>query len=69
MSDHTTTWPELAIGLYDRLTDRNARISYQFEQMRVGVPSGTGNEASHADWMIDGTITLSTRTVEDPAAG
>jgi len=29
--DETTTWPDLAIGLYDRLTGRNAEIIYEFE--------------------------------------
>jgi hypothetical protein len=27
---HTKTWPDLAIGLYERLTGRNAEITYEF---------------------------------------
>ena len=41
----TTTWPELAIGLYDQLTSRNSEITYEFENMEVLVPSGTGDDA------------------------
>jgi hypothetical protein len=26
-AEHTTSWPDLAIGLYDRLTGRNAEIT------------------------------------------
>mgnify|MGYP001100723334 CR=1 FL=1 len=62
MSDqHTHTWPDLAIGLYDRLTGRNAEITYQFEKMTVEVPSGTGGDAKHATWKLDGTIKIRTR--------
>lgn len=45
---HTKTWPDLAIGLYDRLTGRNAEITYDFDKMTVEVPSGTGENAEHA---------------------
>ncbi|CDK39809.1 hypothetical protein DM2_1034 [Halorubrum sp. DM2] len=58
--DETTTWPDLAIGLYDRLTGRNAEIHYQFEDMTVEVPSGTGDDAEHAEWRIDGGVRVTT---------
>lgn len=58
---HTRTWPELAIGLYDKLTGRNAEISYHFQNLEVSVPSGTGNEADHALWKINGNLTIHTR--------
>ena len=59
--DETTTWPDLAIGLYDRLTGRNAEIHYQFEDMTVEVPSGTGDDAEHAEWRVDGGVRVTTR--------
>ena len=47
MSDkHTHTWPDLAIGLYDRLTGNNAEIIYEFERMNISVPSGTISPAA-----------------------
>jgi hypothetical protein len=63
MSDtkNTTNWPELAIGLYDRLTGRNAEIAYDFENMQVGVPSGTGSNAERAEWLLNGTLAIRTR--------
>lgn len=63
MSDtaHTKTWPDLAIGLYDRLTGRNAEITYQFDDMHVSVPSGTGPGADHAEWVLTGTLKIRTR--------
>jgi hypothetical protein len=59
--DETTTWPELAIGLYDRLTGRGAEIVYEFEEMEVDVPSATGEDADHARWRLDGTVRITTR--------
>jgi len=59
--DETTTWPDLAIGLYGRLTGRNAEIIYEFEDMSVDVPSGTGDDVEHASWRLDGTVRITTR--------
>lgn len=63
---HTRTWPELAIGLYDRLTGRGAEITYEFDDLKVEVPSGTGERAEHAKWRLDGTIRI--RTTDDGQA-
>ncbi|MEM0965517.1 MAG: hypothetical protein AAGJ81_05155 [Verrucomicrobiota bacterium] len=63
-NEHTTTWPELAIGLYDKLTGRNAEITYEFDQLEVSVPSGTGDSASHAKWKINGTLKIRTKEQE-----
>ncbi len=59
--DHTTNWPDLAIGLYDRLTGRNAEITYEFADLHVKIPSGTGARAEHAEWVLTGTIKIRTR--------
>jgi hypothetical protein len=62
--EQMTTWPDLAMGLYDRLTGRNAVIEYEFEDMHVDVPSGTGADAEHAHWHLDGKLTITTRERE-----
>jgi hypothetical protein len=62
--EDTTTWPDLAIGLYDRLTGRNAEISYNFEEMEVAVPSGVGEDTEHAMWRVNGNVTITTRERE-----
>ncbi|MEM9703010.1 MAG: hypothetical protein AAF907_11275 [Planctomycetota bacterium] len=59
--EHTTTWPDLAIGLYDRLTGRNAEITYDFSDMHIKIPSGTGESAEHAEWVLSGTIKIRTQ--------
>ena len=55
----TTTWPELAIGLYEQLTKRGAEITYAFDQLTVAVPAGAGEDLN-AKWQIDGTLRVST---------
>lgn len=63
MSDHkdTTNWPELAIGLYDRLTGRQAEIAYTFEDFSVDIPSSTAADAEHAHWKMNGMLQIKTR--------
>jgi len=57
----TTTWPDLAIGLYDKLTGRGAEITYEFENFEVMIPSSAGANAEHAMWKVNGTMKLRTR--------
>lgn len=56
-----TTWPELAIDLYDKLTGRGAEISYEFDNFEIGVPNGASNEASTANWKVKGLLKVRTR--------
>ena len=57
----TRTWPDLAIGLYDKLTGRDAEISYSFDDFQLDVPSSASEDAQHARWRINGTLKISTR--------
>ena len=57
----TQNWPELAIGLYDKLTGRDAEISYSFDNFELFIPSSTASDASHAQWKMNGTVRISTR--------
>ena len=66
-TEQTKNWPDLAIGLYDRLTGNNAEITYGFDDMQIQVPSGTGTKAEHAKWVLSGSITISTnKTSQSP---
>jgi len=61
---HTSNWPELAVGLYEKLTEMNAEITYEFENLRVYVPSGVGSEAKHAAWQINGILKIRTKNID-----
>ena len=63
-TEHTQNWPDLAIGLYDRLTGRSAEITYEFEDMHVKIPSGTGPDAEHAEWILTGGLKIRTRDMD-----
>ena len=66
--ESTTTWPELAIGLYDKLTGRDAEISYQFEDFEVDVPSRAGDSSQSARWRMNGTLRVTTRDGVSPSS-
>ena len=57
----TRTWPELAVGLFDQLTERDAEIAYQFDEMQVGIPSAASPDADVARWHLNGTVRVTTR--------
>lgn len=57
----TRNWPELAAGLYDKLTGRDAEITYDFENFELHVPSSTAADAEHAQWKMNGSLRISTR--------
>jgi hypothetical protein len=62
MSDQThTTWPELAIDLYDKLTGRGAEITYEFENLEISVPSSATSGAAYASWKLNGVLKIRTR--------
>ena len=58
----TSTWPELAIGLFDKLTGRGAEITYEFDGFELEVPSSTGSE-ERAHWRMNGILRI--RTSDD----
>ena len=57
----TKNWPELAIGLYDKLTGRDAEISCSFDNFELFIPSSVADDASHARWKMSGTVRVATR--------
>jgi len=53
------TWPDLAIGLYEKLTGKGAVISYEFEDFNLGVPREVGSN-DVTTWKINGKLKIST---------
>jgi hypothetical protein len=60
----TQTWPELAIGLYDKLTGRGAEITYEFDNFELFVPSKAGDGAEYAHWKMNGALRIRTKDGE-----
>jgi hypothetical protein len=65
MSDAPQNWPDLAHGLYERLTGSNAEITYDFQNMEVEIPSKVGDGAQHAKWKLNGVLKIRTQNVGD----
>ena len=63
MSEPTQTWSELITGLYETLSEKKADITYHFEDRKIEVPSGTGQEAEYAIWKLDGKLRVSTKMI------
>ena len=57
----TQSWPDLAIGLYDKLTGRGAEITYQLEGLEISIPSSASPAAEHATWKVSGTVKIRTK--------
>lgn len=53
------TWPDLAAGLFDKLTGRNAAITYNFENFALKVPTKVGSEQK-SEWQMNGKLTITT---------
>lgn len=57
--ENIQSWPDLAIGLYEKLTGKGAVISYEFEDFNLGVPREVGSN-DVTTWKINGKLKIST---------
>ena len=60
-SQDTQNWPDMFVGLYERLTGNNAEISYNFDEFEIDVPSSTSPNSPQAHWKFNGTMRITTR--------
>jgi hypothetical protein len=54
------SWPDFAVGLYDKLTGRGAEITYEFNNFDLYIPSKLGEESDHFHWKINGILNIRT---------
>jgi len=54
------TWPDFAVGIFDKLTGRRAEITYEFDDLNVFIPSKLGEDADHFHWMLSGKLNIRT---------
>ena len=57
-------WIEMAEGLYEFLNRRKTTINYKFTDMNISVPQATGPDSAKAEWIVSGTISISTSEQE-----
>ena len=58
-TNNPQSWPDLAIGLYEKLTGKGAVISYDFDDFTVGVPKEAGSN-DFTSWKLNGKLNIST---------
>ena len=56
----TSSWADLGAALYERLHERDAKITYAFENLEVEVPGGPNQSGISATWKINGAIQICT---------
>jgi hypothetical protein len=57
----TTQWADLMAQLFDRLTGKGARVSYNFENLEIDIPRAVGpqgQDLGSAKWTINGRLTM-----------
>jgi hypothetical protein len=55
----------LAVGLFDKLTGRNAQITYEFDRLEIDVPQEASEDgySRNAHWEINGSLKIRTKAV------
>ncbi len=61
MTKDVLSWPELAEELYDKLTGRNAEITYELHDFEVFVPAHHSEDAQLARWKFNGVLKIRAR--------
>jgi hypothetical protein len=57
----TTQWADLMAQVFDRLTGKGARVTYNFENLEIDIPRAVGPQGQHlgsAKWTINGRLTM-----------
>jgi hypothetical protein len=61
MTKDVMSWTELAEELYDKLTGRNAEITYEFHDLEIFVPAHHSEDAPLARWKFNGVVKIRAR--------
>ena len=56
-----TTWPDVAVILFDLLSGRKAEVTWEFERMEIHVPITTGDDTEYAIWRLNGILKVRAR--------
>jgi len=67
-SKDKSSWADLGMALYERLHERNAVITYEFDNLEVAVPAGPDKPQSSASWKINGALQIRTTPPEGDAS-
>lgn len=61
----SSQWPDLMAQLFDRLTGKGTKITYEFHDLEINIPRATGpqgQELGSAKWTVNGRIVITAET-------
>ena len=58
-----TTWPDVAVTLFDLLSGRKAEVTWEFERMEIHVQITTGINTEYTVWIINCVLKVGVREV------
>ncbi len=54
------TWPDFAVGLYEKLSGRGSKITYELQDMEIFVPAKLG-DTDHFQWKLNSVVSISSQ--------
>ena len=57
----SSQWPDLMAQLFDRLTGKGTKITYEFQDLVIDIPRATGpqgQDLGSAKWTVNGKIVI-----------
>ena len=64
----SSSWADLGVALYERLHERSAVITYEFDNLEVSVPAGPEQPQSSANWKVNGGLQIRTTPPDGDAS-
>jgi hypothetical protein len=61
----SSQWPDLMAQLFDRLTGKGTKITYEFQDLEIDIPHATGpqgQDIGSAKWTVNGRIVITAQT-------
>ncbi|MFZ0328929.1 MAG: hypothetical protein WBP64_10115 [Nitrososphaeraceae archaeon] len=61
----SSQWPDLMAQLFDRLTGKGTKITYEFQDLEIDIPRATGPQGQNigsAKWTVNGRVVITAQT-------
>lgn len=62
-----TEWVDLVSSIFDRLTGKEAVVTYEFDNLRISIPRAAGpggKDLGSAEWTINGKLIITAEAIK-----